>query len=188
MLRAFLVESQCLRGERKGPRPPIRHFAPTTNPSLCPAFPRRIPPRFHRESRAFVARGCLKTLRRAQPILSRAKHFCSPTGKKTLPMRSIGHGGSTVTAAAAFSARNASGLARPSSCYRKIGPKCVKTCTTGQALQQNRPGMRQGLQDRAGATAKKAQNASGLARLSSCYRKIAPKCVRTCTTEQAVIS
>ena len=86
--------------------------------------------------------------------------------------------------AAAKSARNASGLARPSSRYRKKGPKCVRTCTTEQVLPQKKPKMRQELHDRAGAVAKMGENASGLARPSRCCRKMAPKCVRTCTTEQ----
>ena len=86
--------------------------------------------------------------------------------------------------ATAKKGRNASGVARPSRRYRKIAPKCVRTCTTGQALPQKRAEMRQDLHVRAGATAKSPRNASGLARPSRRYRKIAPECVRTCTTEQ----
>ena len=44
------------------------------------------------------------------------------------------------------------------SCYRKIAQKCVRTCTTEQALPQNRPEMRQDLQDRAGNATKSARN------------------------------
>ena len=88
--------------------------------------------------------------------------------------------------AATKSPRNASGVARPSSGYRKNGLKCVQSCTTGQALTQNRPIMRQDLHDRAGVDAKSPRNASGLACPGSGYRKNGLKCVRTCMTVQAL--